>query len=217
MTYAEQITDLVSNLGTLDEDPRGLEKRLSALGCRGWESRSGVSRPSDKQSTPAADEPCVTAALASILQHTSIDSTGLRFAHFRILDGLCQNSRWKQCLFSENLAYKLAAMLLQFSFSIEVVPSDFTTAMADDVHDVLTEWLHIEGERPGTPSMEQVAIAMFGRVWWDLVTLDGAGKTEMFKSIFKTVLVTRPPFLPDLLVKGTSPEPLTLPALDISL
>lgn len=127
-----------------------------------------------------------------------------------VLDGLCQNDRWRKCLESEPLTYAFAALVLRFSHKKVRNEGVLTGAMSHDVESMLYAWTGIPTTSEKLHDMPAVARAMFGQIWWDMsIDEDVAYKLKLMC----LVLDTRPGFLPGLIPEHLLPEEVSLPAL----
>jgi hypothetical protein len=207
MSYESTIEKLLTGSSRRDY----LRQLPGLLGCRHLtESRNDEDWHLVEPDQPDADkEPVAQRALLTMLGSLTEDDW-FGFDELYVLDGLCQNERWKKCLQSEKLTYAFAALVLRFSHKKVRNEGVLTGAMAHDVEAMLYAWTDIHSAAERLHSMPNVARAMFGSIWWEM-SIDE--DLDFKLKLIHLVIDTRPSFLPGLIPVAMLPAEETLPVL----
>lgn len=116
-----------------------------------------------------------------------------------LLGGLCTRERWRACLKSEEDAYHLVAALLNYALAdSQFNPGPLIRQIRDDVHNLMSDWFGVSVGNGGVALPGQIAQALFGDIWWDLVVAPSGALMDAQKLI-PLIATTRPAFRPGLL------------------
>lgn len=188
---------------------RDIAPLLKALGCRHIDSAAGVTKwyiAEVDQPDPQFESLVSTTLFQALRWHVDAktrakDDGSYHDENVGLLDGLYQNGRWKACMASTEDCYAFSALLIGVITEIsgDDLDEDYKITVLEMccpvVIDVLNTWLKPRSPYTNMPSTAQVSRALFGEVWYDLVTAGNNDDTL----VPHLILSVRPPFCTGLL------------------
>jgi hypothetical protein len=192
VSYEDKIAALVAKHVTTRSRFSFMAPIAEALGCRTEDSALNRYEPDQP---PVEDESLVAQTLLTMLE-SLLPYDAWSPDELSVLDGMCKNRRWEQCIQSPGHARLLAVILLRYTCVDGTVTATGQMRWTkNDVTAMRREWLKIDAPQP---NVEQVARAMFGDPWW-YFEVEEAGLAISQGAIPGLVQRTRPAFLPGLI------------------
>lgn len=183
---------------------------LVALGCR------LIYEPlhlwMDEPDQPPVEAETLVRQTLAVALHAHLQSHNSPHDEFILLDGLLRNDRWRDLLEAPEKAYDFADLVLSICGASPEVKR-LRVTIENEMSVVFLTWLGLELDT--YPSAPDLAAAMFGSAWVDLITPDyiiSPSFPEHFH-VLAAMRATKPAFLPGLVTWQSKATALPLPEM----